>query len=94
VAVQAPREHGRPDRALIDGSRPDGSTGDLEPGPALERRHELRDEVKMRWGRLSEDDLDRWEGSSGTLSSILQERYGYAREQADREIAVWLRAMR
>ena len=37
-------------------------------------------------GRLTDDDLDRIDGARGKLAGALQERYGWAREQAEREI--------
>jgi len=35
---------------------------------------------------LTDDDLDRIDGSVDKLAGTLQERYGYAREEAEREI--------
>jgi uncharacterized protein YjbJ (UPF0337 family) len=46
---------------------------------------QLKGEVKMWWGRLTDDDLDQIAGSKDKLIGKLQERYGYAREQAERE---------
>ena len=38
---------------------------------------QIRGEIKSWWGRLTNDDLDRIEGSMDKLAGILQERYGY-----------------
>jgi uncharacterized protein YjbJ (UPF0337 family) len=46
----------------------------------------MRGQVKQWWGRLTDDDLDRIDGSVDELAGTLQERYGYAREEAEREI--------
>jgi uncharacterized protein YjbJ (UPF0337 family) len=48
--------------------------------------HQLKGEVKSRWGKLTDDDLDRASGDTEKLIGRLQERYGYARDQAKREI--------
>ena len=48
--------------------------------------HQLKGEVKSRWGKLTDDDLDRAEGDVEKLIGRIQERYGYARDQAKREV--------
>ena len=47
---------------------------------------QLKGEVKSQWGKLTDDDLDRIEGDSEKLIGKIQERYGYARDQAKREV--------
>lgn len=47
---------------------------------------QIRGRVKQWWGRLTDDDLDRIDGSVDVLAGRLQERYGYDREEAEREI--------
>lgn len=42
--------------------------------------------VKERWGRLADNDLTVAAGRREQLAGILQERYGYAREQAESEL--------
>jgi uncharacterized protein YjbJ (UPF0337 family) len=46
----------------------------------------MRGKVKQWWGLLTDDDLDRIDGNLEELAGTLQERYGYARDQAEREI--------
>jgi uncharacterized protein YjbJ (UPF0337 family) len=47
---------------------------------------QLRGQVKEWWGQLTDDDLDRIEGSSEKLIGRLQERYGWTKERAEQEI--------
>lgn len=47
--------------------------------------------VKEAWGDLTDDDLDRIEGERDQLVGRLQERYGWAKEDAEREIDNWYR---
>jgi uncharacterized protein YjbJ (UPF0337 family) len=47
---------------------------------------QLRGRAKQWWGRLTDDDLDRIDGSAEELAGVLQERYGYERAEAEREI--------
>jgi uncharacterized protein YjbJ (UPF0337 family) len=42
--------------------------------------------VKEKWGKLTDEDMTTFSGNSNQLSGLLQQRYGYARDQAEREI--------
>jgi uncharacterized protein YjbJ (UPF0337 family) len=42
--------------------------------------------VKEQWGKLTDDDLDQIAGRSEQLVGKLQERYGLAREEAQRQV--------
>lgn len=46
----------------------------------------LKGQVKQKWGKLTDDDLTVIEGKRDELSGKLQERYGYAKEQAEKEL--------
>lgn len=43
---------------------------------------ELRGHAKIQWGRLTDDDLRKLDGTKDKLVGIVQQRYGYAREVA------------
>jgi uncharacterized protein YjbJ (UPF0337 family) len=43
-------------------------------------------EIKRRWSMLTDDDLGQVEGSFEKLAGRIQERYGYGKEQAEREL--------
>jgi uncharacterized protein YjbJ (UPF0337 family) len=47
---------------------------------------QLKGKIKQQWGKLTDDDLTEIEGNSEMLIGKLQERYGYTREQAEREL--------
>jgi uncharacterized protein YjbJ (UPF0337 family) len=47
---------------------------------------QVQGEVKKQWGKLTDDDLMIVEGKRDKLVGLVQERYGYAREQAEREV--------
>jgi uncharacterized protein YjbJ (UPF0337 family) len=51
---------------------------------------QLKGEIKTKWGKLTDDDLMKAEGSYDKLVGSIQERYGYARERAERELTEWL----
>lgn len=47
---------------------------------------QLRGAIKKQWGDLTDDDLTMVEGDMDRLAGILQERYGYTREEARQHI--------
>lgn len=53
---------------------------------------QLKGQVQAQWGKLTNDDLDRIEGHSEELTGVIQERYGYARDRARREVDAFLAA--
>jgi uncharacterized protein YjbJ (UPF0337 family) len=46
---------------------------------------QFRGQVKIWWGKLTDDDLDKIEGNYDKLIGLLQEKYGYTKEQAQVE---------
>jgi uncharacterized protein YjbJ (UPF0337 family) len=52
---------------------------------------QLKGEVRRQWGKLTDDDIAQIQGNSEKLVGKLQERYGYAKDQAQREYDAWLK---
>ena len=50
---------------------------------------QFKGNVKEKWGKLTDDDLDVIEGKKVQLVGRLQERYGYSKEQAEKELKIW-----
>jgi uncharacterized protein YjbJ (UPF0337 family) len=42
--------------------------------------------VRQKWGKLTDDDLQVIAGKRDQLSGILQKKYGYQKEQAEKEL--------
>ncbi len=49
--------------------------------------NEVKGKLKMRFGKLTDESVESLKGNLDLLSSKLQSVYGYAREQADKELA-------
>jgi len=47
--------------------------------------NQMKGSVKQWWGKLTDDDIQRIDGSYDRLVGKVQERYGYTREQAEKE---------
>lgn len=54
--------------------------------------NQLKGTMKQQWGKLTDDDLTRIDGRSDELIGILQEKYGYSREQAEQEVDNYLKS--
>ena len=54
--------------------------------------NQLKGTVRSRWGKLTDDDVSRIQGDAEKFIGVLQERYGYGREQAEREMDDFLGA--
>lgn len=50
------------------------------------RWKQMRGELRSWWGKLTEDDLENIAGHKDKLLGVLQEKYGYTREEARREV--------
>ncbi len=50
--------------------------------------------VKEKWGKLTDDDLTTIAGKRDQLAGILQERYGYAKDKADKAIDEFARELK
>jgi uncharacterized protein YjbJ (UPF0337 family) len=53
---------------------------------------QLRGQIQQQWGKLTNDDLDRLQGTQTEFEGLLQERYGYTKERARQEVNNLLRA--
>ena len=47
--------------------------------------------AKEQWGKLTDDDLDVVAGRRDQLAGKIQERYGVAKDEAERQLAEWQR---
>jgi uncharacterized protein YjbJ (UPF0337 family) len=51
----------------------------------------FKGKVKEQWGKLTDDDLTRIEGKREQLLGVVQQRYGVAKDEAERQIRDWER---
>jgi uncharacterized protein YjbJ (UPF0337 family) len=54
----------------------------------------FKDKMKNNWAKLTDEDITRICGRRGELIARLQERYGFAQSEAEREVGAWLRSQR
>ena len=53
--------------------------------------HELKGQVRQKWGKITDDDFTLLSGKTEELAGVLRQRYGYGKAQAKFEINNWLR---
>jgi uncharacterized protein YjbJ (UPF0337 family) len=56
--------------------------------------NQLKGNIKQQWGDLTDNDIARIEGNYDEFVGVLQERYGYNRERAEREVNDYLNRQR
>ncbi len=54
---------------------------------------QFKGKVKQQWGKLTDDDMTVIEGKRDQLVGKVQERYGYAKDQAEKEVTDWENVM-
>ena len=47
---------------------------------------QLKGKIKEKWGKLTDDDLTRADGDVEYLAGKVQERYGIARDEAEKQV--------
>jgi uncharacterized protein YjbJ (UPF0337 family) len=50
---------------------------------------QLKGLAREKWGKLTNDDIDLIQGRSEQLVGKIQERYGIARDEAQRQVDEW-----
>jgi uncharacterized protein YjbJ (UPF0337 family) len=51
--------------------------------------NQMKGSVKQQWAKLTDDDLTAIDGQRDRLIGRIQERYGIAREEAERQLNQW-----
>jgi uncharacterized protein YjbJ (UPF0337 family) len=51
---------------------------------------QVKGEAQRKWGKLTNDDLDVVSGDAKKLAGKIQERYGKAKDEAEREVNQWI----
>ena len=54
---------------------------------------QAKGEIRQRWGKLTDDDLEVIAGSRDKFLGRIQERYGIAKEEAQNQLDEWLKTV-
>ena len=72
--IQDLRKHSQPKESVMNEDRIKGQW------------KQLAGKLKAKWGKLTDDDLKRSEGNSEYLVGRVQERYGIAKDEAQKQV--------
>ncbi|TQM94042.1 CsbD family protein [Roseinatronobacter monicus] len=50
---------------------------------------QIKGSAKDQWGKLTDDDLDQAAGKRDKLVGKIQERYGIAKDEAEKQVDEW-----
>lgn len=53
---------------------------------------QMKGSIRQQWGRLTDDDLEVIAGNRDAFLGKVQERYGIAKEEAQKRVEEWLHA--
>ena len=54
---------------------------------------QIRGSARAKWGKLTDDDLNLIAGKKEKLIGLLQERYGIAKDEAEKQTDEWIRSL-
>lgn len=46
---------------------------------------QFKGDVQAKWGRITDDDFDKAQGNETKLLGVIQQKYGYTKQQAQQE---------
>ena len=52
---------------------------------------QFQGEAKQQWAKLTDDDMQQVEGNRDKLVGKIQERYGLAKDEAERQVDDWMK---
>ncbi len=52
---------------------------------------QVKGSIRERWGKLTDDDIQRVAGKKDQFIGLIQQRYGIKREEAERQVDEWYR---
>ncbi|MDX2266132.1 MAG: CsbD family protein [Hyphomicrobiales bacterium] len=50
---------------------------------------QIKGKIRSAWGNITDDDLERMAGKRDELVGKIQERYGIAKDEAERQVDDW-----
>ena len=54
---------------------------------------QIKGKAVEKWGDLTDDDLDRMAGKRDQMVGLVQEKYGHAKAEAERQVDEWTRGL-
>jgi uncharacterized protein YjbJ (UPF0337 family) len=70
---------------MHDEPKTDSRRSSMNPETLKGKWKEIKGEIKVKWGKLTDDDIAQVEGREEQLLGLIQKKYGYSKDQAEEE---------
>jgi uncharacterized protein YjbJ (UPF0337 family) len=54
--------------------------------------HEIKGSVRAKWGELTDDDIEELDGTREKMVGKIQQKYGVAKEEAEKQVDEWTKS--
>jgi uncharacterized protein YjbJ (UPF0337 family) len=51
--------------------------------------HEVKGSIRARWGELTDDEIEELDGNREKMVGKIQQKYGVAKEEAEKQVDEW-----
>jgi uncharacterized protein YjbJ (UPF0337 family) len=48
---------------------------------------EIKGDLQKMWGNITDDEWEKTKGDAGSIAGVLQQRYGYAKDEAQQKVS-------
>lgn len=56
--------------------------------------HQVKGSIRAKWGELTDDDIAQLDGNRETMIGKIQEKYGIAKDKAEKQVDEWMKSHR
>jgi uncharacterized protein YjbJ (UPF0337 family) len=54
--------------------------------------HNVKGSIRAKWGDLTDDEIEQFEGNRENMIGKIQEKYGIAKEEAEKQVEEWTKS--
>jgi uncharacterized protein YjbJ (UPF0337 family) len=54
--------------------------------------HEIKGSVRAKWGELTDDEIEALDGNREKMVGKIQQKYGVAKEEAEKQVDEWTKS--
>jgi uncharacterized protein YjbJ (UPF0337 family) len=54
--------------------------------------HEVKGSIRAKWGELTDDEIEELDGNREKMVGKIQQKYGVAKEEAEKQVDEWTKS--
>jgi uncharacterized protein YjbJ (UPF0337 family) len=54
--------------------------------------HEIKGSIRAKWGELTDDEIEELDGNREKMVGKIQQKYGVAKEEAEKQVDEWTKS--